>query len=350
MPTNVKLRRVRSSGIEGHGVREAAATAPEGTRSRPACDMPARGERSGGPFWCVPSEMEGGERFASAASRCKRGDGLKQPSRTALERAVSASGPIVCLDVDEHARLSGDLSVRALCLRSILAAPLPSPTAAGRAALVVDSRGTPNRPIPELLPMVEACAFIAAMALALAEQRNRSSGCTAGPAPTSPVFRQVLAWAERIAPSKLPVLIQGESGSGKEEIARLLHRLGPRPDGPFVAVNCTAFSESLLDAELFDLPRRLRRGAGRVRPVEHWSSRGLRLAWGTAGRWGGRSFSPFDGAITGTASRHEASRGSFRRDLYTGFAIEVKLPPLREGWPTCRRWERLGRLVEERDS
>ncbi len=63
--------------------------------------------------------------------------------------------------------------------------------------------------------------------------------------------KALLAHLQQVAPSEASVLIIGETGTGKELVARHIHNLSPRRDGPFVAVNCGAFSESLVEAELF---------------------------------------------------------------------------------------------------
>ena len=67
----------------------------------------------------------------------------------------------------------------------------------------------------------------------------------------SPVMREVVRQTLALADTNATVLIRGASGTGKELVARALHADGPRANGPFVAVNCAAFAESLLESELF---------------------------------------------------------------------------------------------------
>ena len=68
---------------------------------------------------------------------------------------------------------------------------------------------------------------------------------------TSPAFRRMMTLVEQVADSSATVLIQGESGAGKESVVRAIHERSPRRSGPFVAVNCAALPETLLESELF---------------------------------------------------------------------------------------------------
>lgn len=87
--------------------------------------------------------------------------------------------------------------------------------------------------------------------LEVARRRLRESGVLGKLVGNSPHMREIFALIEQIAPSSVPVLITGESGTGKELVARTLHELSPRKAHPFVAVNCAAIPETLIESEIF---------------------------------------------------------------------------------------------------
>src|SRR5690606_38750480 len=81
----------------------------------------------------------------------------------------------------------------------------------------------------------------------------------------APAFREVLNIAARVAAYPTTVLVTGESGTGKEAVARAIHRSSPRADHPFVAINCGAIPENLLESELFGHEKGAFTGAERAR-------------------------------------------------------------------------------------
>ena len=90
-----------------------------------------------------------------------------------------------------------------------------------------------------------------AIELEVARRRLRESGVLGQLVGGSNRMREIFALIEQIAPSNVPVLITGESGTGKELVARTLHDLSPRKARPFVAVNCAAIPETLIESEIF---------------------------------------------------------------------------------------------------
>ena len=90
-----------------------------------------------------------------------------------------------------------------------------------------------------------------AIELEVARRRLRESGVLGRLVGSSQQLREIFTLIEQIAPSNVPVLITGESGTGKELVARTLHDLSPRKNRPFVAVNCAAIPETLIESEIF---------------------------------------------------------------------------------------------------
>jgi transcriptional regulator with PAS, ATPase and Fis domain len=87
-----------------------------------------------------------------------------------------------------------------------------------------------------------------------------------------------LTQATQVAPTDTTALLLGESGTGKEVAARFIHRASSRRDGPFVAINCAALPEQLLEAELFGFERGAFTGATQTKPGSSSRPRGARCS------------------------------------------------------------------------
>jgi two-component system response regulator AtoC len=171
---------------------------------------------------------------------------------------------------------------------------------------------------------------------------------------SDPTIVEVYKAVARVAPLALPVLIRGETGTGKELVATALHRFGANPDGPFVPINCAAIPDALLESELFGHRRGSFTGADSDHPGAVESARNGTLFLDEVGELPvalqvkllrflqsgeirpvgsdrGRKVPVRVIAATHRNLRAEARQGRFREDVYYRIAAyEIALPALRD--------------------
>jgi transcriptional regulator with GAF, ATPase, and Fis domain len=167
-------------------------------------------------------------------------------------------------------------------------------------------------------------------------------------------WRQVLTQAAQVAVTETTVLLLGESGTGKEVIARFLHRGSTRKSGPFIALNCAALPEQLLEAELFGYERGAFTGATQSKPGQLEQAAGGTLFLDEVGemspsaqakflrvlqerefqRLGGTRVLRTDARVIAATNRdllRAIANGQFREDLYYRLNVfAIRLPPLRD--------------------
>ena len=170
----------------------------------------------------------------------------------------------------------------------------------------------------------------------------------------SEALKRVVDMAHRAAPTDLTILVQGASGTGKEVLARAIHRLSARKDGPFVPVNCAAIPEGLLESELFGHERGAFTGAVRARPGRFELAKEGTLFLDEIGdmplsmqakilrvlqerefeRVGGTRTMTADVRVIAATHRDldaAVAQGTFRQDLFYRLqGVGIVLPPLQE--------------------
>jgi two-component system response regulator AtoC len=171
---------------------------------------------------------------------------------------------------------------------------------------------------------------------------------------TSPSWRGVLAQAAKVAPAETTVLLTGESGTGKEVVAHMIHRGSRRAEGPFVALNCAALPEALLESELFGYEKGAFTGAVSARAGRLEQAAGGTLLLDEVGemspavqakvlrvlqerefqRLGGTRTLKADVRVIAATNRDlqvAMTKGAFREDLYYRLHVfAIHLSPLRE--------------------
>jgi len=167
-------------------------------------------------------------------------------------------------------------------------------------------------------------------------------------------MKSVIGLAEQVSDSAISVLIEGESGTGKELLAHMIHSRSPRSEGPFVAVNCSALAETLLESELFGHVRGAFTGASRDRQGRFEMANGGTIFLDEVGEippatqvkllrfLQNREFERVGESVTRKVDvraiaatnrdlESAVQSGNFREDLFYRLnAVRLKLPPLRE--------------------
>lgn len=170
----------------------------------------------------------------------------------------------------------------------------------------------------------------------------------------SSVMTKIIATAREVANSDISILLSGQSGTGKEVIARYIHKMSQRADKPFIAINCAAISETLLESELFGFERGAFTGATEKRIGKfELANKGTLLLDEISemafplqakllrviqekeiDRIGGRLPIPVDVRIIATTNREllsEVKQGRFREDLYYRLNVfPINIPPLKD--------------------
>lgn len=296
-------------------------------------------------------------------SVCTRHRSASEPKPMIISRTVSRQvlqGEIAILSNELSAISSESLAFARVS--ALLCVPLP--VAGTDAFIYLDSQDPATRFTEEHLAQVTALASVIAAALTTKqrierlarrnEQLQSESLLETNLIGESPQMREVLHLISRVARSDANVLLSAESGTGKELVARAIHRNSARRDGPFVAINCAVLSEQLLESTLFGHEKGSFTGAIGQKKGKFEAADGGTIFLDEIGELAPelqakllrvvqeREFERIGGnrplkvdvrllAATNRALKQAVKSGLFREDLYFRLnVVEIRLPPLRE--------------------
>jgi transcriptional regulator with GAF, ATPase, and Fis domain len=292
-------------------------------------------------------------------------DAVSRVSDSIVQKVVQTRRPLVVADALHDAEWSSSASVVNLKLQSVMCAPL---IARGEVfgVIYLGNDSIRNlfdaRSLETLTVFASQASLLLQNALLLRDLRHenealrqavesRRYGELLGAGPS---MREVYRRIEKVAPTDVTVLIQGETGTGKELVAREIHRRSPRSAGPFVAVNCAAIPEGLLESELFGHVKGAFTGAVASRPGRFQAAAGGTLFLDEIGemsqalqvkllraiqeravqRVGEARPEPVDIRVVAATHRNleeDVRSGRFREDLFYRLnVVSIGLPPLRE--------------------
>jgi len=294
-------------------------------------------------------------------------------SRTLVSRVLQERSGLMIRDVPTNPELRKSASFADIPVHSLICVPLMLGGKVG-AIIYLDTQDAKVRFDDNHLQMLTAIASLAGMALdnisyveklkqenqELRTQINVEHNMVGN----SPRIREVFKFIRRVAPTDSTALIQGESGTGKELVAHAIHANSPRSGGPFVAINCAAIAETLLESELFGYEKGAFTGAVAQKKGKIEAAAGGTLFLDEIGELAlplqakllrvlqEREFERVGGtrpmkidlrlvAATNQNLQEAVQAGKFRKDLFYRLnVVAVTVPPLRE------RREDIPQLVE----
>jgi transcriptional regulator with GAF, ATPase, and Fis domain len=309
---------------------------------------------------------ENGE-FRATAARNFRSEALSQAEEAfsrSIARTVMENGKAVLIgDAATTEPYSKHLSIHQLAVRSVLCAALVTSDEAF-ALVYLENREVADRFTEKQRDLLDEVCVLAAprlrSAVAMSQAQRRAEALehahsqSDGVLTADPEMLRVLQTVHQIAPTDLPVLIEGETGTGKELIARAVYRHSARVKGAFIALNCAAIPATLIASELFGFVQGAFTGANRDRvgfigaahrgtlfldeigdlPLDLQPHLLRVLQSGEFTRLGNSRTEQVDVRFIAATNRDlesEVSAGRFRADLFFRLsAVTLRLPPLRE--------------------
>ena len=279
----------------------------------------------------------------------------------ALQRFREGSYPLVLLD-HRLPDMNGDEILERMkavnpFVRSIMITAYSSVDTAVR-VMKLGADDFLEKPV-DLEKLLDKIRMISQSVMVEQEASKVADAVSDGPLPVkiiaeSPEMKNVLSLIRRVAPTPFSVLIRGETGTGKELVARLIHLLSPRKDHPFVEVNCAAIPENLFESELFGHEKGSFTGANAARRgrfeladagtlfldeigelPHHLQAKMLRvLQENKISRVGSESDIPVDVRVITATNRDLKSlvtSGKFREDLFYRLKVfDIEIPALRQ--------------------
>ncbi|MFL5436912.1 MAG: sigma 54-interacting transcriptional regulator [Myxococcales bacterium] len=292
-------------------------------------------------------------------------DAVERLSDSIVRRALDTKQPLIVSDAVHDAQFNASESVVNLKLASVMCVPLLLRGEVSGAVYVGNDRLASLFTARELLLMTSFCSTATLLlehARSLdelradkAELQSRLDAQAYGDIiGACEAMRDIFRKIDKVAATNIDVLVTGESGTGKELIARELHRRSPRKNGPFIAINCGAIPENLLESELFGHAKGAFTGAIAARPGKFQAASSGTLFLDEIGemspalqvkllralqdravtRVGETKVEPVDIRIVSATNKDleaEMNAGRFREDLYYRVnVVHLHLPPLRE--------------------